>query len=185
MSTKPARLEVNMPMPEAFRDPNDKSAVSAVPEVRPIAAGHAKPTESVNVSHTVYAPDSVTVEDMLGSRLWMIVGRRFNLHDEVRVIQQSRWSLLLVTQASIAGVKMALLMTAPLEKAEPIPASLMPAGYEIRPAEAGERTRYAVYRLSDGVFMNKNLAHDTEEQARTWLLNSAVFRAQVGPVRRA
>lgn len=108
----------------------------------------------------------------------------FAVNDEIRVIQNERWTLLLVTKVGVGGINLSVLLSTAVAMPDAFAPAQLPAGYEIQVSQSGELARFAVIRQSDGVQINKNLDHKTYEAARAWLTTHSIFRTNNVSARR-
>lgn len=150
--------------------------------IKPILAP-ARLTEHCGNSWTIYPGNDVDLDDIENPVLWSVAGRMWKAGDEVRVITNEAFILLLVTREGALGANVATLYRVKLVPPECVTPNQIPEGYEIRLAEPGSLARFAVIRKLDGRQINKNeTTHTDYQSALTWLLQHAVFKPS--PVRR-
>jgi hypothetical protein len=129
------------------------------------------------VSYHAFVDDDVTLEEIAAPKFWLHA-RGLKTHDEIRVIQNSRWTHCLVTHVIPGGgAEVAILLTRDVTAPRSITGAELPEGYEIRVGQAGDIAGYSIIRLRDGRQINTHEAsHTSFDAARTWLLENAIFK---------
>ena len=188
-ATSDIDFETPTPAPAAKRSratvpPGGQPEDTTLRTITPLAPNKVTLTQFVNNSFTVYAHSSLSVDDLVNPALWVVASKDFAVNDEIRVIQNERWTLLLVTKVGVGGINLSVLLSTAVAMPDAFAPAQLPAGYEIQVSQSGELARFAVIRQSDGVQINKNLDHKTYEAARAWLTTHSIFRTNNAPTRR-
>jgi hypothetical protein len=167
---------------EKLGEQSDKTTTPDEPKVKPRKLPRKMALSEYScTSYHAFVDDDVTPEEFTAPSFWLHA-RNMKVHDEIRVVQNTRWThLLVIGVIAGGGLEVAVLQSAVVNAPRVVTGKELPEGYRIEQAPAGMTCDYVVIRERDGFMINQNQPHKSYEEARAYLLDLSIFRIPPQP----